>query len=104
MQPIDIVKKNIEEFDEEFCRVYGIDVYVQDPSDGLHKKEILEKNADKIKKFISKALQQAREEERKEIVEMINNLTPFGIGVPQDPLVSKDAVISIITSKSDVSK
>ena len=26
----------------------------------------------------------------------INRLTPFGIGVPQDPLVSKEGVISII--------
>lgn len=34
--------------------------------------------------------------QRESLVEKISNLTPFCIGVAQDPLISKDSVISII--------
>lgn len=41
------------------------------------------------------SLLQAREEWLRESVK---NLTPFSIGVPHDPLVSKDAVLSLLTN------
>lgn len=49
-------------------------------------------------------IDRTQKETEKRIVEGVKDLTPFGIGVPQDPLVSKDSVISLITNKSDINK
>lgn len=39
----------------------------------------------------------AREEERERIELVVNNCTPFSIGVPHDPLISKASALAAIT-------
>ena len=49
-----------------------------------------------VKRLITSFLHDSQRRLVETILVEINRLTPFGIGVPQDPLVSKEGVISII--------
>lgn len=58
--------------------------------------EIVIKN---ILATIDKEIFLAVEQEKKRMVDRVNELTAFRIGVGQDPLISKDSVLTLINNK-----